>query len=111
MTEEEKKDLALFRYSLIAPIVAGTYQEASRAAYYRSAAAREYTLPDGRRARFSAATIKKWYLKYMDGKLDALTPGKRKDSGCSRALTGEMEAQIQAYKKKFPHITGVKRLP
>ena len=108
MTEEEKKDLALFRYSLIAPIVAGTYQEASKSAYYRSAAAREYTLPDGRRARFSAATIKKWYLKYMDGKLDALTPGKRKDSGCSRALTGEMEAQIQAYKKKFPHITGVK---
>ena len=108
MTEEEKKDLALFRYSLIAPIVAGTYQEASKSAYYRSAAAREYTLPDGRRTRFSAATIKKWYLKYMDGKLDALTPGKRKDSGVSRALTGEMEAQIQEYKKKFPLITGVK---
>ena len=32
MTEEEKKDLALFRYSLIAPVVAGTYREASKAA-------------------------------------------------------------------------------
>lgn len=106
--EELKKQMALFRFSLIAPVVAGTYQEASKIAYFRVAADKDYTLPNGQVARFAATTLKAWYLSYMAGGLDALIPRNRIDLGKSRILSGDVCRQITAYREKFPHITGKK---
>jgi len=106
--EELKKEMALFRFSLIAPIVSDTYREASKMEFFRHAASREYLLPTGRRVRFSPLTLKKWYQKYTTGGLEALIPRARIDLGRSRALSGDVIKQIHAYKEKFPYITGKK---
>ena len=63
MDEKTAKELALFRYSLIAPVVSGTLTEESKSAYYRRVAGSCHTLPDGKKVRFKACTIKDWYLK------------------------------------------------
>lgn len=109
MTDEEmKRELALFRFSLIAPVVAGTYQQASKIDYFRETCAKEYLLPNGKTVTFSPLTLKKWYWKYTDGGLEALIPKARIDLGKSRALTEDVCRQIHAYRKQFPYITGKK---
>lgn len=109
MTNDEmKREMALFRFSLIAPVVAGTYQQASKIDYFRTAAAVEHNLPDGHTASFSPLTLKKWYQKYMEGGLEALIPKARIDLGTSRALSMDVCRQIVSYREKFPYITGKK---
>jgi len=106
--EELKKEMALFRFSLIAPIVSDTYRESSKMEFFRNAASKEYRLPTGRMVRFSPLTLKKWYQKYTTGGLEALIPRARMDLGRSRALSEDVTKQIHAYKEKFPYITGKK---
>lgn len=68
MTNEEmKREMALFRFSLIAPVVADTYQQASKMEYYRHTSESEYVLPNGKGVKFSPLTLKKWYQKYTAG--------------------------------------------
>lgn len=57
MTEEEKQAIALFKYSLIAPLVAGSCMEVSKAEYYRVTAEKEYTFPTGEKTHYSVGTF------------------------------------------------------
>lgn len=106
--EERKREMALFRFSLIAPVVAGTYQQASKMAYYQETCEKEHMLPGGTLVRFSPMTLKKWYWSYTNGGLEALIPKTRIDMGKSRALTADVCKQIHAYREQFPYITGKK---
>ena len=109
MTKEEmKREMALFRFSLIAPVVANTYRQASKMEYYRQTCETEHVLPNGKSIRFSPLTLKKWYQKYTRGGLEALIPHARIDLGQSRALSGDVCRQIHAYREQFPYITGKK---
>ena len=102
------KEVALFRFSLIAPIVSGTYREISKMEYFRNVADKEYVLPNGNKARFSPLTIKKWYQNYTKGGLDALIPHARIDLGHTRVLTPQVCKKIEDFKSQFPYITGKK---
>ena len=109
MTDDEmKRQMALFRFSLIAPVVAGTFPQASKMDYYRQTCEKEHLLPNGKSVRLSPLTLKKWYWKYSDGGLEALLPKARTDIGHSRVLTEDVCRQIHAYREKFPYITGKK---
>lgn len=103
---DNKNSVALFRFSLIAPIVNDTYDAVSKMQYFRDVASKVYKLPDGKSAQFSSATIKKWFLTYKKGGFDSLLPKKRNDLGKSRKLTADSIGQIHALKEKFPYITG-----
>jgi putative transposase len=105
MTEEEKQAIALFKYSLIAPLVAGSCMEASKAEYYRITAGKEYTFPTGEKTHYSAGTLKKWYFDYTKQGLDALKPLTRCDLGRSRKLPAGAIDKIYEYRQKMPYIT------
>ena len=105
---ERERDMALFRFSLIAPVVAGTFPQATKMDYYREACEKEHRLPSGKKVRLSPLTLKKWYWLYTDGGLEALLPKTRSDQGKPRVLSRDACEQILAYKKQFPHITGKK---
>ena len=100
------KDLALFRFSLIAPVVNDTYQAVSKSQYFRDVASKAYTLPDGSTANFSPGTIKKWYLNYKNGSFDDLIPKIRCDAGFPRVISNDAIAKIKELKEMFPYITG-----
>ena len=106
VNSETGKEIALFKYGIIAPVCSGFLSECSKAAYYRSASEKEYTLPDGQKRKFKANTIKKWVVLYGKGGIEALMPKKRSDEGKSRTITEEAANQIRAYKEQFPKITG-----
>ena len=105
---EQERDVALFKFSLIAPVVAGTFPQATKMDYYRETCGKEHQFPDGKKMKLSPLTLKKWYWLYTDGGLEALLPKARCDQGESRVLSRDVCEQIQAYKKHFPHITGKK---
>lgn len=100
------QDLALFRFSLISPVVNDTYQAVSQSQYFRDVASKAYTLPDGTTANFSSGTIKKWYLEYKHNGFDALIPKKRADAGFPRVISNDAIAKIVEIKANFPYITG-----
>ena len=106
MNDKEIKDLALFRFSLIAPVVNDTYAAASKSQYFRDVASKSYTLPNGVTANFSAGTIKKWYLDYKNGSFDDLIPKTRSDSGRPRVISNDAITKIKDLKEMFPYITG-----
>lgn len=109
MTDEQMKhEVALLKFSLIAPIVAGTYRQPSKTRYYYETCEQEHLLPNGKRVKFAPMTLKKWYWQYMNGGLEALIPKTRIDIGKSRVLSEDVCKQIHAYRGQFPYITGKK---
>jgi len=106
MDDEMRSQIALFKFSLIAPLCNNTFDAPSQAAFCRQMAEKAYVLPDGTSKRFTASTIKHWFLKYRSEGIDALYPKGRNDIGLSRVLTEEAAQRIIEIKQQFPHITG-----
>lgn len=106
MRPEEKQTIALTRYSIIAPLVSGTYDSAAGLnQFYREAAGRQYTMPDGKVRTYSAETIKRWHRLYKKHGFDGLLPRDRSDEGESRILSSELKEQILYFKTTYPRIT------
>ncbi len=106
MEDKQKREIALFRFSLIAPLVNETYNTASKSEFYRMIASKEHTLPGGGCARFSSGTIKKWYLGYKNGGFDTLIPKSRADAGKPRNIDSNAIKKIHELKESLPYITG-----
>ena len=103
MTPEQ---IALFRYSVIAPIVTrGINSDHSKEWYFRDAAKRCYTDAFGNTYRISASTIKRWYLAFSLGGLEALNPSSRKDKGGTRKVSDNAAEFIKQMLTTHPKIT------
>lgn len=93
MTFDQKQKTALFRYSVIAPLETGTSDPSiSNKEFFRRAAERTYTDPDGKTVTIGASTIEKWHHAYKKGGFDALFPQSRKDEGISRKLDQDLQS-------------------
>lgn len=106
MDDKEKREIALFRFSLIAPLVNETYGTASKNEFYRLMASKEHILPSGAAVRLSSDTIKKWYLGYKNGGFDTLIPKSRSDAGKPRNIDSNAIKKILELKESLPYITG-----
>ncbi|MDY3999059.1 MAG: DDE-type integrase/transposase/recombinase [Blautia sp.] len=68
MTFDQKQKTALFRYSVIAPLETGISDPSiSNNEFFRRAAAKTYTDPDGKTVTIGASTIEKWHRAYKKG--------------------------------------------
>ena len=106
-TKDELKDeLALFKFSIIAPLVNDTHDFKSAMEFFRTVALKQYTLPSGKNVTFSPLTIKNWYIKYRKDGFNGLITKGRKDFGSSRSLPVQAHKYIFDLKSKYPHITG-----
>jgi len=106
MDADMQRQLALLKFSIIAPLCNDTYDAPSKEAFCRRLAQTVYTLPNGKKRSFSADTIKNWALAYKKNGFDALVPKKRSDIGKPRILTENVIQRIYELKEKYPHITG-----
>ncbi|MBN4067861.1 transposase [Alkaliphilus transvaalensis] len=105
MNDEIRQKIGLFRYSILAPLISGTYDNASsNKAFFRDAAKRTYTNPRGVDTILSATTIERWYYSYQRDGFDGLIPKRRNDTGMSRKLDEDMMEQINYLKKEYPRI-------
>ena len=90
MTLDKKQSIALFRYSVIAPLETGTYDKGkSKNDFFRDAASKTYIDPEGKPKRISFHTIKKWHRYYKkDGFEGILFSGNRKKEKVVIVMSG-----------------------
>lgn len=106
MNQDKKHDIALMRYSVIAPVISGLGENyPSREAFYRDAYLKGVVAPDGTLKHFSPPTIKRWYNKYKKGGFDALIPDGRVDDGKPRKLDHDLQEQIKYMKQNYPRMS------
>lgn len=101
MQEEPRRQLALFRYGLIAPMLQQT-EHGSQKAMLESLAKKAYTLPNGEKRQFSERTLERYLASYRKGGLDALFPEPRADRRRSRVLPAAVIDRAVALRKEQP---------
>jgi hypothetical protein len=104
MDNSDAQKMAMWRFGLIAPVINGTFAEASKTAYYRDVCDAALTLPDGRQASYSPHTLAWWEQLYRKGGFEALVHHQRSDAGYHRKLSIEAKDAIIALKRQFPRI-------
>lgn len=106
MDKEKKQEIALMRYSSIAPLITDTQGDyPSLNAYFRAVSAKGIKAPDGSVRHYSPGTIEKWYLTYKKSGFDGLIPLSRNDCGVSRKIDDDLKEQIVYLKHTYPRMT------
>jgi transposase InsO family protein len=83
---ERRKQVALFRYGLIADIVQLPLHHRGLYKLLGEKAEREYEIPGTLRRHVAAETMRGWLRDYRRGGFDALLPKVRSDLGAARAI-------------------------
>lgn len=102
MDEDLRQKIALFRFSLIAPILNNTFQNKTVKEYLQEICAKKYDSPNGLKKEYTPAIIKDWLRLYKLKGIDGLYPRKRSDKGNTRILSKELKELILALKKANP---------
>lgn len=106
MNDEKKQNMALMKYSAIAPLIAGLSDEyTSLEAFYRDVSAKGVLHPDGTVKHYAAATIESWYRRYKKSGFEGLIPSGRADLGKPRRLDEELQEQIRYLKTNYPRMS------
>lgn len=106
MTMDQRQQVALFRYSVIAPLETGTSDPAiSNKEFFRQVAKKTYIGPDGKPTTVGASTAARWHHAYQTGGFHALLPQSRNDEGIPRKLGTDLQEQIRYLKKSYPRMT------
>lgn len=102
MDNKQMTELALFKFSLIAPILNNTIQNSTVKEYLQEICAKKYTLPNGTIKEFTPSTLKEWLRLYKLKGIDGLYPKIRSDKGASRKLSDKLKETIIDLKKSNP---------
>ena len=106
-TKDMGRELAYFRFALIAPVVQGTFPDASVAAYCRRVTEKPIVRPDGTAFQYKPGTLSKWAGLYKFGGMEELMPRARSDKGSVKRLTDEAISEIYSLKEKFSKLNAV----
>ena len=79
MEQKDKKQIALFRYSVISPLITNPEDYCSNNSFFESAANKSYIDTHGNKRTISSGTIERWYYKYRQKGFDGLLPQRRED--------------------------------
>jgi len=112
MDEEQKKQVAIFRFGVISDFVSPTRLGwGERARLLGEKCARQWQIPFSNRTRLSPATIRSWLRAYEKGgqRLESLYPHSRNDRGEARALDQETTLALLGLRREMP-IAPVKTL-
>jgi transposase InsO family protein len=99
--EEHRTEIALFRYTLILPLLREPSARA-RQQMRRNLAMVVYDLPHSDRRQVSIATLRRWEARYRKGGFEALKPQPRADRGQPRAVSPETLDRAEALKREQP---------
>jgi len=92
MNEEQKKDIAIFRFGVIHELVNGIRpSRGEQASVLKRLCEKEWNIPHSDKRSLKRSTILRWLRRYRESnrKLESLYPADRKDQGQSRCLDEE----------------------
>jgi transposase InsO family protein len=102
MNHEQRRAIAIWRMSVLGPLVSARLDHGDLRPLLEAAATRTYETPQGRRVRPGWRTLEAWYYAYKKGGLPALEPTTRNDMGTSRALPEALAQHIVALRREQP---------
>lgn len=100
--EELRTEIALFRHSLVAPLVSAELERGELTRELRRIARRRHDIPGSKRRRVGLSTLRRWLAAFRRGGLEALKPGLRSDYGTSRAIPEEWVLRAMALRRDVP---------
>lgn len=108
MREDQKKQIAVFRFGVIHEFVGGAvldYGEQQR--LLKDKCARKWQIPYSNRTRISRTAMLGWIKRYKESgeKLESLYPKDRHDRQSSRAIDGPTAENLMALRKNMPGAT------
>ncbi len=108
MTEDEKMQVAVFRFGVISDFVNGIWMSrAERRRLMREKCARKWPIPFSGKTRITKGTIRRWIRLYRDsnGNLKSLFPKDRSDQGKCRAMDEEACCALIRLRREMPDAT------
>lgn len=105
MTEEEKREVAAFRFGIICDLVNRVQLDAGeKERLIREKCARKWQIPFSEKTRISRSTILRWVRLYRDnnGNLECLHPRDRSDQGGCRAMDEETSLSLIGLREEMP---------
>ncbi len=107
MQEEKKKQIATFRFNIIADLIGDVCLEKGQMEkIIKEKAKRRWKIPYSSNTAISTSTIRRWINAYnsQNGDIKALFPKDRVDRGCSRAFDEETGSSLLRLKEEFPNM-------
>jgi transposase InsO family protein len=101
-SEDRRVEIALFRYTLILPLLRGACPPGGKERLRRQIAAGRYDIPCSSRYAVSPTTLARWERLYHEHGFDGLKPQPRRDQGQSRALSPQTLDRAEALKREQP---------
>jgi len=92
---------ALWRFSVLGPLVSARLEHGERRALFRSLAERTHITPDGAAVRLSPRTLEGWFYAWRRGGLKALKDSRRSDLAKS-SIRPELRARLVVLKRENP---------
>jgi putative transposase len=92
MNEEQKREVAVFRFGVIHDLVGGMHLErGDQQRLLRQKCEQKWVIPHSTRTRLTRGTILRWIQRYKEsnGKLESLCPMERSDRGVSLLITSQ----------------------
>lgn len=108
MTEDQKKQVAAFRFGVICELVNGArLGPGEQARLIREKCARRWHIPHSEKTRISRGTLWRWVSRYRasNGRLESLYPQDRSDRGKSRSLDEETALSLIQLRSELPRAT------
>lgn len=105
MIEDQKKEVATFRFGVICDFVNGPKPDHGRKEkLLREKCGRKWEIPFSDKTRICRSTIIRWISLYEKGggKLESLYPRERSDCGKSRTLDEETSLALISLRNEFP---------
>jgi hypothetical protein len=105
MDEEQKRQVAIFRFGVIHDFVSGVdLPRGEKERLLREKCARKWQIAFSQKSRLTRSTILRWVKRYQEGnhQLEALYPRGRSDKGKSRAMDEETACALMNLRRRFP---------
>jgi putative transposase len=108
MTEDEKMQVAVFRFSVISDFIhAPSMSRQEKRRLLGEKCSRKWQIPFSEKTRISKGTIRRWIRLYKEshGDLKSLYPHDRADQGGCRAMDDETRLVLMESRVKMPSAT------
>jgi transposase InsO family protein len=113
MQQEQREEIARFRFGVISDLVGAVRLEpGDMAKLIRAKSRKRYNIPHSQRTRISESTIRRWVRLYESSvrQLSSLYPGERADQGKSRRVDDETILALTRLKRQKPSVPLVRLL-
>lgn len=103
--DERRREIALFRYGVIADLVHIEPHHRGLYALLAEKAKQDYTIPGSLRRHVAPETMRGWLRAYRRGGFDALVPRVRADQGSSRSIPTHVVDLLCQMKEDSPELS------